>query len=210
MNKGTKAHCNTCLGDRNHEILFAKEVDWFIDEYGIHGRDRYEMLRCSGCDCITLRHTFDSTEDPEPTVRYYPPAIFRREPEWVANLSAKKGRLMRRLLEEIYVGVQNDMKMITTMGIRALVEYAMIGSVGDQGTFQKNLAEFATKGYISDKQRGILATVLEAGHATIHRAYEPSDEDLATCIDIVESVIQSIYVHPAKAAQLAKRVPKRK
>lgn len=125
-------------------------------------------------------------------------------------LSSSEGRLIRKLLKEIYIGVQNDIKMTTTMGVRALVEYSMINSVGDQGTFRKNLAEFAKKGFISDKQRGILAVVLEAGHATIHRAYLPSDEDLATCIDIVESVIQSIYVHPAKADQLAKRVPKRK
>jgi len=210
MNKNTKAHCNKCLGDRNHEILFIERTSWSNDEYGIRGSDKYEMVKCGGCDSITLRHTSDCSEDPEPSVRYYPPAIFRQQPRWLSDLLGKEGHLIRRLLKEIYAGVQNDMKMITTMGVRALLEYAMINSVGDQGTFRMNIAEFTKKGFISDKQRNILAAVLEAGHATIHRAYEPSDEDLVTCIDIAESVIQSIYVHPGKAAKLAKRVPKRK
>lgn len=210
MVKKTKAHCNTCLGDRNHEILFTEKTSWSVDEYGMQGDDRYDMLKCCGCDGITLRHTSASTEDPEPTVQYYPPAIFRQQPRWVWDLRGKESHRIRTLLKEIYVGVQNGMKMITTMGVRALVEYVMIESVGDKGSFRKNLTEFADKGFISDKQHEILNAVLEAGHATIHRAYEPSDKDLATCIDIVESMIQDIYVHPGKAAELARRVPKRK
>jgi hypothetical protein len=51
--------------------------------------------------------------------------------------------------------------------------------------------------------------LLEAGHATIRRSYRPSDEDIKTCVDIIESVIRSIYVHPEQADELANRVPKR-
>jgi len=209
MNKRTEAHCNNCLGERNHEILFVEEMSWSHDEYGIHGSDRYQMLKCRGCDRVILRHTSWFSEDPEPTVSYYPPAMFRKEPSWVREMSGKNARFASMLLKEIYVGLQNDMKMIATMGVRALMEYVMIDSVGDQGTFGKNLSEFAKQGFISGKQRDILDVVLEAGHATIHRAYQPSDEDLATCIDIAEGVLQSVYVHPEKASELTKRLPKR-
>jgi hypothetical protein len=210
MNKKTKAHCNKCLGDRNHEILFTETTYWSHGESDPSGSNKYEMLKCQGCDSITLRHTSEWSEDPEPSVYYYPPAIFRRQPHWLYDLLGTEGALVRKLLNEIYGGLQNDMKMIATMGVRALMEHVMINSVGDQGTFAKNLTEFAKKGFISDKQRDILTVVLEIGHATMHRAYEPSDKDLTTCIDIAETVIQSIYVHPGKAAELAKRVPKRK
>ena len=65
------------------------------------------------------------------------------------------------------------------------------------------------KGYISQGQRDILNAVLEVGHATMHRSYSPSQDDLVTCMDIAESVIKTLYVHPVKAKKLTKKVPKR-
>ncbi len=47
-----------------------------------------------------------------------------------------------------------------------------------------------------------MKTILEAGHATIHRSYSPSTEDLHTCMDIAESIVASIYIHPEKANKL--------
>ncbi|MBI4777044.1 MAG: DUF4145 domain-containing protein [Deltaproteobacteria bacterium] len=210
MEKRTKAYCNNCLGERNHEILFVEKTHSWNDKYDVGGDNKYEMLKCGGCDSVILRHTSSFSEEPEPTVSFYPPAMFRKEPPWVSEMVGKSARFARMLLREIYVGVQNEMKMITTMGVRALMEYVMIDSVGDQGTFSNNLSKFEKEGFISANQRVILDAVLEAGHATIHRAYEPSGEDLATCIDIAESVLQSVYVHPEKAAELIERVPRRR
>lgn len=210
MNKTRKAHCNKCHGDRNHEILFIETTSWSDDKIGISGSDKYEMLKCRGCDRVIIRHTQWISELPEPFVYFYPPLMSRTEPAWIRDMRGRSARLARRLLREIYIGVQNNMRALATMGVRALMEYTMVDSVGDQGTFNKNLAEFERQGFISNKQRDILNIVLEAGHATTHRAYQPTDDDLAACIDIAESVMQNVYVHPHKAALLARRVPKRK
>ncbi len=212
MNKKTKAHCNTCLGERNHEVLFAETTSWFHDEAGFGGRDQYEMLKCRGCDSVILRHSSWFSEDrpANASVHYYPPATCRKEPAWLLDMSGKGAQFARSLLGEIYIGMQNGMKMLTAMGIRSLMEYVMIDSVGDHESFGKNLAEFASKGFISQKQRSILDVVLDAGHAATHRSYKPTDADLATSVDIAETVIQTVYVHPDKAAELKERVPKRK
>ena len=211
MNKKTKAHCNTCLGERNHEVLFVETTSWYDDDSDFSGRDQYEMLKCGGCDSVILRHSswFSEDQPDEPSVDCYPPATYRKDPAWVLDMSGKGAQFARSLLKEIYIGMQNGMKMTVAMGVRSLMEYVMIDSVGDQGSFGKNLAEFANKGFISQKQKDILEVVLEAGHATTHRAYKPSDADLATSVDIAESVLQTVYVHPDKAAELKERVPKR-
>ena len=210
MNKKTTAHCNTCLGDRNHEILFTEETRWSDDDCALCGGDKYEMLKCGGCDGVILRRTSWFSEDPERTVRFYPPAAFRQEPRWVHSLRGKNPRFVRDLLREIYIGVQNDMKITATMGVRALMERVMIDCVRDQGTFAKNITEFTRQGFVSEKQRVILEAVLEAGHATIHRSYQPSGNDLETCVDIAEGVLQTVYVHPDKADELKRRVPTRR
>ncbi len=101
------------------------------------------------------------------------------------------------------------MLMLASMGVRALLELVMIDKVGDMGSFKGSLAEFTKQGFVSAKQAEILETVLETGHATIHRSFRPDSADLDTCIDIAEGVLLSVYVHPDQAALLATRVPKR-
>ncbi|VVB63546.1 Uncharacterised protein [uncultured archaeon] len=142
-----------------------------------------------------------------PTIRYFPPAISRSRPTWFNEFDSA---YIRGILQEIYVGLQNGTASLATMGIRALLEFVMIQKVGDKGTFTRNLDEFQKQGYISEGQRDILNVVLETGHAAMHRSYVPSQEDLITCMDIAESVIETIYIHPRKAKDLTKKLPKRK
>jgi hypothetical protein len=52
--------------------------------------------------------------------------------------------------------------------------------------------------------------VLEAGHASIHRAYIPKTKQLVTLVDILENIISVVYIHPQKAAALKKGIPARK
>jgi len=216
----TQAHCNICLGKRNHEILHCYE--YVEDEretdagFPLLIHQRYELLKCCGCNTVTLRHTwwYDGDEDqwgnPNTSISYYPPSIFRRQPNWFAELSNFKDTdYIKNLLNEIYIGLQNSAIKLATMGIRTLLEFIMIQKVGDNGSFTKNLDEFQNQGHISRGQKDILKTVLEAGHATIHRSYSPSEDDLSTCMDITESVIGTIYIHPHKANTLTKKIPKR-
>ena len=207
----SKAYCSECSGERNHDVLFVTKTDWSDDECSMSGGDDYEVLKCGGCDRVVLRHTSWSTEDQGQTVRFYPPPMFRKQPNWSLGFHLNsRTEFVRQLLNEIYVGIQNGSRMIATMGVRALLEHVMIDSVGDHGGFDKNLTKFKEDGYISERQLATLKEVLEAGHATMHRSYQPSDMDLRACVDIAESVLQTIYVHPGQAAALSKRVPKRK
>ncbi|MFA4874406.1 MAG: DUF4145 domain-containing protein [bacterium] len=213
----TKAHCNGCLGERNHEILHAHESKWDNEESGFSGSDLYELLKCCGCEKIALRHTcwFSEDIDPqtgdlEPSVNYYPPPISRQRPRWFAEVYRNEALYdLNCLLEEIYIGLQNKSVRLATMGIRALLENMMIQKVGDHGSFSSNLSELHSKGFVTEEQKKILDTVLEAGHAVMHRQYSPNEGDLISCMDIVESLIETIYVHPGKAAELSKKIPHR-
>src|SRR5271157_2537733 len=72
-----------------------------------------------------------------------------------------------------------------------------------------NLDEFQKAGYLSERQRTALDTIFEAGHAAIHRGWEPTEDDIRTLMDITESVIESVYLHGVRAERLEKVVPKR-
>jgi hypothetical protein len=129
-----KAHCNTCSGDRRHEVLHAEKSEFNDDESGIQGTDMYEMVRCCGCETISLRNSYWCSEDtdqwgtPITRTRYYPPATFRQQPRWLPELNRAIGgadRSVLDLFEEIYIAMQNDSLRLAAMGIRAL-EHVMV------------------------------------------------------------------------------------
>jgi hypothetical protein len=195
-------------------MLFKiKTAEWLDDEGEIGIFYCHEMLKCGGCSSVILRRTSHFSED-DPgvnTVELFPPATSRRPPLWLDDLKGEqKTRVIHDLLEEVYVGVQNGIKQLAVMGIRSVLELVMVKSVGDQGTFGKNLRLFAEHKGISAEQVKMLETVLEAGHAVTHREYCPTDDDLHTCINFAESIVHSTYILPRQAVALKKRVPKRK
>src|SRR5205085_10995135 len=225
--ESVKAHCNICSGSRNHLILYRHEESW-SEQIGdeppafIWGENCYELLKCAGCGHLTFRLTSLFSEHtnnegrPIPTVTYYPPATFRREPDWLEGM-ALSGKdisgedellvmwlpeFISRLLKEIYVAMHGDCLSLAAMGVRALLETLMIDQIGDQGSFKNNLGTFQRQGYISERQKVILEATLEVGHASIHRNYSPSREDLMLILDFTENLIESVYMSQIKAEHL--------
>ena len=213
----TKAHCNTCAGERNHIVVNAHRVEVDDETLGEHGFDSYDLLKCAGCERITFRHTHESSYEPDekgeivPTVSYYPPAMFRRRPKWLLALRLRSSHsFIPPLLDEIYTALHNDCLSIAAMGVRALLERVMIDRVGDHQSFIANLSEFQKQGFIGARQREALDATLDFGHAAIHRNYAPSKHDLRHALDITEHIIEGVYASDARAAALKKNTPPRK
>jgi len=212
MNEVVKAHCNKCGGERNHTVLHSKKTKWSDDKSPVCGSDDYQTLQCCGCEEIKLRHTSVFSQHDEPTVYYYPPSMFRKPPEWFDQLYFDvpfEEEFVETLFKEIYVAVQNNLPSLALMGVRSLLEKIMIAKVGDKGTFAKNLNAFALEGYVSGRQKENLDTILDAGHAAIHRVFEPKQRDVVIVLDITEHVVESVYFHSSKVSDLKSRVPAR-
>lgn len=208
----TKAHCNTCGGERNHEVLHSERTSWEDPEHPISGSDTYQTLKCCGCENIKLRHTSWFSEDDQARVNYFPAAIFRRNPEWFNELWLElppQDDFVEQLLKEIYVALQHNLPSLATMGVRSLLEKIMISKTGDLGNFVQNIAEFEKLGYVSRIQRERLEAILEAGHAAIHRTYKPLNKDVITLVDLTEHIVETVYLHEAKVTELKKSVPPR-
>lgn len=221
MTKMEKVHCNSCSHITHHELLYKDGSDWVEElsvDMTIEGGDVYELLRCKGCDSIVFRHTNWFSEDtdkhgrPVRNVTVYPPTTYRKEPRWLSEVMwmAEAYCPVRNLIGEIYVALQNDAPRLATMGIRALLDMVMIDKTGDHGSFSSNLAEFEAAGFVSEHQRKIIESVLEIGHATIHRGYVPHKNHVGLLMDITESIIESIYVNTYRAEAFAEiRLPAR-
>lgn len=221
----TKAHCNTCSGERNHLLIHHHQKKWhyrFVDHPSAvsHGQDDYELLKCAGCDRITLRHTSTSSDETDeegnvvPTICYYPAATSRKLPKWLSGWEGLSihwsFEFIPQLLREIYTALHGDCRNIAAMGVRALLERVMIDRVGDHASFRENLRVFQEDGFIGRRQKEVLETTLDFGHASTHRSYTPTRDDIRRALDITENVIESVYVSQEQAAALKKSVPRRK
>lgn len=215
-----RAHCNECHTDTNHELLFEKThngTEEISEDFDIDWGVQWNVLQCRGCNSMTMKRVawnseFYDEKGPIDDTTFFPPRTFRERPKWL------KDRTVARLLpaciddlfDELYVTLQNDCRASAAMLIRAVFETVMISKVGDNKSFTANLDKFQHEGFITSKQRIVIEPMLEAGHATIHRSYMPKREDLVVLVDIIEGVMNLVYVQTPRAEKLAKEIPPKK
>lgn len=214
----TKAPCRNCGVWTSHVVLKSKtyktyddeddeEIGMLDGEPGLLSETTYEMIECSGCECVTLRETERSCESDEPEVRYFPPPGSRRQPTWGGILFPDLR--MHWLLDEVYTALNAHCHWLATMGCRALIDMVMTDLVGDIGGFERKLGALEDKGFIAKHHRDLLTAALETGHAASHRGHRPTTHDLNSVLDIVEMLLHQIYVLPEVAAELKKSTPPR-
>jgi Domain of unknown function (DUF4145) len=196
------APCSQCFRETHQKVLH--QVVHTLEDEVTH--EVYRLLECAGCRGISMAHLsfYDEGRRYCTRQRYYPTAATRKTPAWRSKLPFGV-----ELFDEIYQAVGAGQYRLAVMGIRALLEQVMISNVGDQGSFERNLNIFCERGYISIKQRDSMNDILDAGHATIHRRFNPKESDVSTGLDITENVLAAIYVHGEAAASVADRVPPR-
>ena len=206
--KQVPAPCSSCLRTTAHRVLHeeANRDEDRIETFG--------MLRCCGCGSISLGRQTRFIPDGDLEYTYYPSPVSRKRPDWVLPLTigigaAKGSGALGALLFEVYQAVDGGQFRLAAMGIRALLEQVMIAKVGDHRTFNEKLDAFQKEGYISFLQRDAMRATLDVGDATMHRAFQPTEEEIKVALDIVEGVFAPIFAHNEKAAKLADRVPPR-
>jgi hypothetical protein len=116
---------------------------------------------------------------------------------------------MMILLGEIYRALDADNRALPMMGARALVDMVMVDKVGDVGEFGTKLKRLREEGFISSKNQEILDIALDAGSAAAHRGFAPKESDVHVVMDIVENLLQSVYVFDKTAREIKKATPRR-
>jgi hypothetical protein len=210
--KKTFAHCNHCCQETRHIIQATcerreMEIEGTENSHPVFIYYTYEFLQCFGCDAVTMRSTGESELYGDNTdVEYFPPAASRRRPTWTHLLPSPFIRLMR----EVYLALHSDSRRLAMMGARTLVDMAILEKVGDVGSFFAKLKELEKGGFIGTKNREVLAAALDAGSAAAHRGHEFKAEEVNQVIDIVENLLQAIFVLEKTAEAIKKATPPRK
>ncbi|MGO9269839.1 MAG: DUF4145 domain-containing protein [Terriglobia bacterium] len=201
-----RIYCNDCRGGTQHRSLRVAEYRGKNDDLGYWWHRTFEMLQCCGCEEVVLRRTSRFSEDDEDEVRYFPPDMSRYPPRWLYKLPHD----FRLLLEEIYRSLDSENLRLPMMGARTLVDMLILEKIGDVGGFKEKLSGLENAGFVSSQNRKTLYAALEVGNAAAHRGYAPSQADVEAVMDIVENMLQAVYVFPDAAEKLKKSTPPRR
>lgn len=208
-----KLHCNSCAGERWHLLLHQVQKSWQEDDEPGNFYEEicdYMLAECSGCEEVSLHTEWRSSSSSEVILSRWPPKISRKEPRWLFSLLVSENfnnPYKYEFLKEIYIALSNNNLRLAVIGVRALLEQVMIESVGDQKSFKENLNKFMENGYISRVQKDTIVPVLEAGHASMHRGFKAKKAEVEALVDVVENIIESIYINHQKLAKIA--IPER-
>jgi Domain of unknown function (DUF4145) len=203
-----QAPCTHCGGKWTRQVVQGLvtrsegHTDW-----GDPWSEKSYLLECAGCgNASFMRVAWEWGMNPgDETVVVFPQPPGRKKPDWIARLEPQ----FTNLMAEIYESLAAKGRALPVMGARTIMDLVIQKAVGDQGNFPKGLEALVADGLLSKHDRGILETAIEAGHAAAHRGHIPSEEDVDKVIDIVEHLLNSLFVLKGAAKGLKKTTPKR-
>ena len=209
----TRSFCRECSQWTWHHVvasLTRQEIE--VDEEPpfppVWADVLYDFLQCCGCECVTMRSTLTCEQlyQDHKIVRHFPPSTARRRPAWEAHLPAPAQFLLREIYNALYSGGLR----LAVMGARTLVDMAIIDKVGDVGTFDHKLKALEDAGFVSKRNREVLGAALDVGSASAHRGHKYEALQVNQVMDIVENLLQAIYVLERAAQKIKTATPPRK
>ena len=147
--------------------------------------------------------------DPESYLKrtYWPSTTICQPPDWI---DASIDRDLQVILGEVYLAINNEMPILTAIGVRTAFDRGMeLLGIDPALRFEQKLDCLRDKGILSVNERKTLAALVDAGSAAAHRGWVPSEELLLTMIRILEAFLYKEFVLPLGLDQLVSSVPRR-
>lgn len=102
------------------------------------------------------------------------------------------------------------MLFLSCSGARTILDKILLETVGDAGTFSQKIDKMIDKDFISDSEKEILSTLIDAGSASIHRGWKPSFNQIIDIFDSIESIFYRLFILPKITGKLKQNIPPRK
>jgi len=223
----SKELCIKCTTLTNHEVVANHLLKWqqdiSVDKFNyftIDGFEDYQMIKCLGCDTISLKHISFFSEYSDPTeedggavITWYP----KRGKYTVAELSFPRLQPdLKRIYRETIDCFNNESYTLAAAGLRMLIE-GLCGQLGvndgpsNDGNRSNSLFGkingLAEKKYLTESDAGALHDHRILGNEALHNLSQPSMEEIRLAIRIVEHIIIATLEIPDLQATLrAKRM----
>lgn len=212
--------CRTCQRETGHWPIANGQVKGSQKKLqrGESSFQTFQVVQCR--DCRSTTYCIDTKIHPGSMVGdsyvqktdYYPPLPLRIRPNWLSELTEN----YRNILNEVYSALDNSLFRLASAGTRTVIDCLITDQIGDIGGFEEKVKELVNKGIIDADERDILLTLIDAGSASMHRSFNPSEDLIKDMMDILEKILFKVCIEPKekqalkeKAKALREKTPKR-
>jgi hypothetical protein len=202
--------CGACNRQTAHQTLTL--VSWVDEnlEADIKIWQRYLTVQCKGCKTVSFCEEYECTED-----LYYNPATDRMELETRQQLYPNRiaGRPelsdvssvpfeIRRVYRETHFALCSSLPVLAGIGIRAVVESVCKDKSVQGRNLEIRINALAAQGYITSDGATILHSLRFMGNEAAHKVKAHTNEELGVALDVVEYLLQGVYILPKRAERL--------
>ena len=107
-----------------------------------------------------------------------------------------------RIYQEAHGALCAELGILAGLGLRALVEAVCVDRQVTNGNLQSKIDQLATAGHITQAGARILHSLRFMGNAAAHEVKAHTPQQLNAAFDVVEHLLQGVYVLPSQAANL--------
>lgn len=217
LGQKVKVVCQNCKQCTNHIIEASINVDetaQIVDSDEIYWtNDDYEIIKCLGCDMHSFRHRLEHFQmyDEEgfiPIIKCYPDIK-------IDSLTPKRYYSAPQNLQSIYTQTIHAYNcqhhILCAGGLRAIVECICKvngitkGDVVNEKTgrsdtktnLQGKINGLSESKYLSESDSTVLHELRFLGNDALHEIEKPNVRSLKYAIDIIENIMNSLYLNPS-------------
>ncbi len=202
--------CKNCDGRTVHAVL--KEVDKKIEDDGIHVSYEYQIVQCQGCEEISFRANWTSSEDIGQDSTTGDVFAFDHEELFPSRIAGRKPLKDSRLLpskildlyQETHHALCNRLRILAGVGIRGLIEALCKDRQAQGKNLEEKIDDLMRLGILSTEGAKILHGTRLLGNEAAHEAVAVSDKVLDAAMDVVEHLLIGTFVLPKKSESFPK------
>ena len=209
-----KVQCPDCSRSTNHFIMHDVRNSGHDHESDVHWEQVYQMIKCQGCDRISFRETWSSSDDFDPytgeaevTQRLYPEREAGRSPMPGSEYFPAR---TRRVYQEVLKAMNTGSPILAAIGLRAIVESVCSEQNVTGSNLEKRIDKLADMGVLARTQAEFLHGHRFMGNTAAHEITAPKPQELVAALDIAETLLKTIYVLPQLAPEITTGVKPRK
>ena len=201
--------CGVCKRNTNHLVLASADMSGSDDignGYEIGWAVNHQVVQCLGCDTISFRKASHNSEDyiqvgpDEWEIDVYE-ELFPNRNEGRAPI--KDAELLPTDVERIYgetlKAINGDQPVLSGIGIRALIETISKERNANGKDLMEKINDLVVQGVLTKDGADIFHKLRVLGNKAAHEVKPHSRDQLDLALDVLEHLLQGVYILPHHA-----------
>jgi len=209
-NQKIEVECRECKRSTKHLILASADIcgserlSW---DYEMHWGVSNQIVQCQGCETVSFRRVSSDSENPpiqigpdeyeeDELVEIFPNPNEGRQSLSDSHILPSK---VQRVYEETIRSLNGSQPVLCGIGIRALIETVAKEKQAPSRNLYGKINDLVSQGVLTQEGADILHKLRTLGNDAAHEVKPHSDLQLGLAMDVVEHLLQGVYILPHHA-----------